>query len=65
VSRFTGPCLCGAEDCPRCFPGTFDQGEHAGREEKEERKPESRICRDTRRRVYEEDFIAGNGVNDY
>jgi hypothetical protein len=26
----TGPCLCGAEDCPRCFPGC-DEIETCGR----------------------------------
>ena len=22
---FSGPCLCGADDCPRCFPAHFDR----------------------------------------
>ena len=22
---FRGPCLCGADDCPKCFPDHFDR----------------------------------------
>lgn len=40
LSQFPEPCLCGAEDCPRCFPYSYDKCHDPEPEEEECTDPE-------------------------
>ena len=31
----SGPCLCGADDCPNCHPEAFERGRYLGDDEDE------------------------------